>query len=140
MGMDRHDDDGLRILGVLAGIGATLPVGFLALLAIGSLPIGSFAGLAIRIPFQFGVLFGGITLALLIATVAVADGQAWGALVIALYATGTALFIYCIDRSAPYATGSDAGVVALHAAVGVLGLTVAYGLARGHPAPSAPVE
>ncbi len=134
--MDERDDRyGLRILGLLAGIGATLPVGFLALGAIQSVPFAYFAGQPIRFPFQFGIFLCGITLALLIATVAVADGQAWGALVIALYGVGMALVIYLLDRAGPYATASDAGVVALHAASGVLALTVACGLARGRPAP-----
>jgi hypothetical protein len=128
--MDGHGDHGLRILGVLAGIGATLPVGFLALVAIQARPIGYFAGQPIRLPFEAGVVLGGITLALLIATVAIADGEAWGALVLALYGAGRALLIYCTARTEPYATGSDAGVVAFHVAVGVLMLTVAYGLTR----------
>ena len=130
--MDRHGDSGLRIFGVLAGIGAMLPVGFLALLAIQSLPVGYFAGGAIRIPLPLGVMFSGVTLALFIATLAVADGQTWGALAIALYGAAMALFIYLTDRRDPYATGSDAAIIAFHVAVGVLALTVAFGLARGH--------
>lgn len=132
---ERDDRHGLRLLGVLAGIGAALPVGVLAFGAIRSLPFGSFAGQPIRFPLEAGVLLGGITVALLIATVAVADGQAWGALVIGMYGVGMAMFIYRIDRAGPHATGSDAVVVALHAAIGILALTVAYGLARGHAAP-----
>ena len=138
--MDRRGDDGLRIVGFLAGIGAMLPVGLLTLLAIQSLPVGYFAGQAIRIPFQLGILFGGITLALLIATVAVVDGQAWGALVIALYGAGMAVFIYLSDRTTPGSVTSDAAIIAFHAAVGVLALAVGYGLARGRSAPGAPVE
>lgn len=128
--MDERDHrDGLRILGVLAGIGASLPVGFFAFLAL---------QLHSR---EWGVLFGGIALCLLIATVAVADGQAWGALVIALYGAGMALFLYAVAfLGSAYTTGGDATFVAFHVAIGVLGLTAAYGLARGHPAPNAPVE
>jgi len=134
--MDERGDHGSRILGVAAGIGASLPVGLLALLAIQSLPFGYFAGQPIRFPSEFGVLSCGVTLALLIATVAVVDGQAWGALVIALYGVGMALLIHTLDRVGRSATGSDAGVVAFHAAIGVLGLTAAWGLAWGHSARS----
>jgi hypothetical protein len=117
--MDERNDLGVRILGVVVGIGASLPVGLFALMAI---------QLHSR---DASVVLGGITLALIIATVAVADGQAWGALVIAIYGAGMALVSGFAIRGEPYANNSETTFVALHVAVAVLALTVAYGLARG---------
>ncbi len=135
--MDGHGDQALRVGGVAAGIGAMLPVGLLAVLAITSAPVGYFAGVPIRLPLQLGVVLGGVTLALLIATIAVADGQAWGAVVIALYGAGIALLIHGTHRRDPGPVSGDATIVALHAAIAVFALVVAFGLIRhtGSPSP-----
>lgn len=117
--MDGRNDLGLRTIGVLSGIGATLPIGYFAFLALRWCPT-----------CQLGVVFGGITVALVIATIAVADGQAWGALAIACYGAGMALFYGLVTDSTRYATSSDAAFAALNVAIGVLSLAVAYGLAR----------
>jgi hypothetical protein len=114
--VDRRNDLGLRIIGVLVGVGATLPIGYFAFLTLRSCPT-----------CQLSVVLGGISVAL---TIAVADGQAWGALAIACYGAGMALFYGLVTSGIRYATSSDAAFAAIHVAIGVLALAVAYGLAR----------
>jgi hypothetical protein len=113
---------GLRILGVLVGIGAIVPIGSLAILFVQACPT-----------CRASVALGGITVALIIATVAIADGQAWGALAIAFYGAGMAALYAVATYGLAYATTSDAAFAALHLAIAVLALVVALGLTRERP-------
>jgi hypothetical protein len=112
----------IRVIGVLAGLAATAPVGFFAWLALSWCP-----------SCPSGVVLGGIAVALLISTVAVADGHAWGALAIGLYGAGMAIFYVVSTQGLPYATASDAAFPALHVAIAMLSLTVAIALVAARP-------
>lgn len=102
-----------------------------------AVPIGVFAGRCLQDDVStLGLELGGITLALIIATIAVADGQAWGAVVISLYGAGMGL-LYASTVSS--FTRNEAAFVALHAAASIVALSVAFGLARGRPEGSASV-
>jgi hypothetical protein len=86
-------------------------------------------------------VLGGIAVALLIATVAVADGHAWGALAIGPYGAGMATLYVVSTHGLPCATASDAALPALDVAIAVVSLTVAIALAAGRSgAPEGPAD
>jgi hypothetical protein len=121
--MDGREDLRFRIVGVLAGIVAVVPVGILALWVWETSP-----------PFSsLGVVFGGITVGLIIATIAVADGQAWGALVIALYGAAASVRIW-LDMAA---SGDLHAVefLVLHGAISAISMCVAIALVIAHAPP-----
>ena len=106
---------------MLVGVGAALPIGVLAILALGRCPL-----------CELSLVLAGLTAGLVVATIAVADGQPWGALVIALYGAGVAVRYWLAIAGFPYATTADTVLVAYHVGLGVLGLAIAVGLVRAH--------
>ena len=115
--MAGREDLRFRIVGVLAGIVAVVPVGILALyVSEGSTPFSS-----------LGVVLDGITVGLIIATIAVADGQAWGALVIALYGAAASVRIW-LDMAPPVAIE----YIVPHGAISAISMCVAIALVIAH--------
>lgn len=98
------------------------------------IPVGLFALASLQYGWssQLSLVLGGLTAGLVIATVAVADGQAWGALLIALYGVAVAVRLGLALVEVPYTTTADYIVVAFHAAISVLTISIAFGLVRAH--------
>jgi len=119
--MSERADLGLRVVGVLAGIGVVLPVGLFALLALRACPT-----------CDLSQILAGITAALIVATIIVGDGQAWGAAVIGLYAVGMGVRYWLAIAGFPYASTSDSAFVAFHVAIGVVSSVIAVALVRDH--------